>query len=315
MRYVQVGLGYRAQALKGVVSGMAEVECVGWVLHKQRSANVAVYTDLDRCLSEVRPDLVLNLAPTHSTASVLATAIRHGVPVVTGAPPGSTNGELDRLAEAGESGMVQVSEHHPLMPGHAARLTGVANDMIGQVWQVQISGAQPVHAMALMRAYLGVGIVPAVVRGHRFSGDDILASVDFGEGRSGIYDFSSDVTRNLLQAGRLLVRGSHGEISGDQVVRVEEHNLITTTYMQRHLEAHCTSHISLGDHVLWTNPWPERGWNDDEVAIAEFLTRTVAWVGGEGAGPYPLAESVYDARLGLAIAQAIEQDRTVEVPA
>ena len=315
MRYVQVGLGYRAQTLKAVMASMAEFECVGWVLHKQRTATVPVYTDLAQCLDGADPEFVLNLAPSHSTAAVLETAVRRGVPVVTGAPPGSTVGELERLADVAQSGAVQAAEHHPLMPGHSARLAGVGSTMIGEVWQVQISAAQPWNAMALIRAYLGVGIVPAVIRGHRFSGDNILASVDFGEGRSGIYDFSSDFTRNLLQKGRLLVRGSHGEISGDQVVRIGEHNLITTTYMQRHLdpETHCTSQITLGDHVLWTNPTPEMEWNDDEVGIAEFLARTYSWIRGEGAPPYPLEEALYDARLGLAITQAIEQDRTIEV--
>ena len=312
-----MGLGYRAQALKAVMGRMAEFECVGWVLHKQRTAAVPVYTDLGQCLDEVGAEFVLNLAPTHSAAAVLDVAITHGVPVLTGAPPASTIAEVERLADAASSGLVQASEHHPLMPGHQARLTGVEHDMIGEVFQVQISATDPCHAMALMRAYLGLGIVPAVVRGHRFSNEDILASVDFGDGRSGIYDFTNNQTRVMLQAGRLLVRGSHGEISGDQVVRLGEHNLITTTYMQRHLDPDTgsTSQITLGDHVLWTNPTPEMGWNDDEVAIAEFLTRTSSWVRGEGAAPYPLKEAMDDARLSLAITEAIEQDRTVEVPA
>ena len=296
---------------------MAEFECVGRVLHKQRTAAVPVYTDLGQCLDETKADFLLNLAPTHSTAAVLDAAIAHGVPVVTGAPPASTTAELERLAEAAASGLVQVSEHHLFMPGHAARLNGVAHDMIGEVFQVQISAAEPCHAMALMRAYLGVGIVPAVVRGHRFSGEDTLASVDFGDGRSGIYDFTNNHTRVVLRAGRLLIRGSHGEISGDQVVRLGEHNLITTTYMQRHLDPSTgsTSRITLGDHVLWTNPAPEMGWNDDEAGIAEFLARTSSWIRGEGDPPYPLSEAMDDARLSLAITEAIEQDRTVEVPA
>ena len=313
MRYVQVGLGYRVQRLKAVISRMAEFECVGWVLHKQRAAKVAVYTDLDRCLEETGAELVLNVGPTHTTGPVLDCAVRHEVPVVTGAPPGATFAELDRLAEAAQSGLVQAGEHHPLMPGHAARLTGIGQDMIGEVWQVQISGTRLCDAMALMRAYLGVGIVPAVVRGHRFSSKDVLASVDFGEGRVGIYDFTHDQTRAVLQSGRLLVRGSHGEISGDQVVQLGNNNLITTTYMRRHHQDQHTSQITFGDRVLWANPWPEMEWDDDEVAIAEFLTRTSSWVRGEGAGPYPLSEAVYDARLGLAVTEAIEKDRTITV--
>ena len=332
MRYVQVGLGYRVRALRKVLADLGGFECVGLVLRKVRTANVPVYTDLDRCLDEVRAEIVFDLAPVRSAAQTATIAVGHGVPVMTEAPAGATTAELERLGELAGSGLVQIAERDPLMPGHAARLAAVRLGMIGEVSQVQVSSAQPCHAMALIRAYLGVGVVPAVVRGHRFStaladprapgranpaGEDILASVDFGEGRSGIYDSSDNEARTLLQAGRLLVRGSHGEISGDQVVLLSEHNLITTTYMRRQHDpdTRSTSQITLGEQVLWANPWPEMGWSDDEVAAAEFLTRTASWMRGEAAAPYPLAEALLDARLGLAIGQAIKQDRTVEVPA
>jgi len=340
MRFVQVGLGYRAQAFKRVLADMDEFECVGLVLRKQRTTAIPVYTDLATCLDEVAPDFVLNLTPAHSTPAMLRVAVAHGAPILAETPPASSPAELDRLAELVPSGLVQIAEQYPLMPGHAARLEAVRLGLIGEVSQVQVSSTQTYHAMALIRAYLGVSPCQAIVRGHGFSAPlvdplnrsgwtsdstprdtaMVLASVDFGGGRSGIYDFTDNQTRNLLRTRRLLVRGTHGEISGDQVVRLADHNLITTTYMQRRqtghdldLNGYCTYQITLGDQVLWTNPWPEMRWNDDELAVAEYLTRMASWVRGSGPPPYPLADGLYDARLGQAIDQAVAQDRAIEI--
>ncbi len=380
---MQVGLGYRSQAFKRVLADLDGFECAGLVLRRVLAAEAPVHTDLDRCLEEVRPDFVLGFTPAAATPAVMRTAVEHGVPVLVETPPAREVSELDRLADLAASGLVQVAEQYPLMPGHAARLAAVGRGLIGEVSQVQVSSTQTYHAMALIRAYLGcrpaqtgpdddhggetvrevaadaapdlgaddgsdpvrepVGgpIRPgtaAVVRAARFSGplvnpltragwtsDDaphpaatILASVDFGDGRSGVYDFTDNQTRNLLRTRRLLVRGSHGEISGDQVVRLAGHHLITTTYLNRRqtghdldLNGYCTYQITLGDEVLWTNPWPDRRWNDDELAVAELLRRLTDWLRGEGPAPYPLAEAVYDTRLGLAIDQAVEEDQPV----
>ncbi|MDR2974827.1 MAG: Gfo/Idh/MocA family oxidoreductase [Propionibacteriaceae bacterium] len=413
MEYVQVGLGYRSQAFKRVMADMAEHECVGLVLRRGRAASVSVpvFTDLDECLSQIHPDFVLSFAPGTATGQVIRTAVSHGTPVLVETPPAGAVAELDDLSDMVDSGLVQVAEQYPMMPGNMARLEVVRRGLIGEISQVQVSSTQTYHAMALIRAYLGCGgsaegstggtglaggvgagqsdagfvrpgghqgvqptghmeddalrgcrvaggdAVPRagdgrsdagsvrlggypVVRAARFAGplvnplsragwtdDDathqaatVLASVDFGDGRSGVYDFTDNQTRNLLRTRRLLLRGSHGEISGDQVVRLADHNLITTTYLNRRqtghdldLNGYCTYQITLGDQVVWTNPWPDKRWNDDELGVAELLRRMTAWLRGEGAAPYPLSEAIYDTRLGLAIEEAVAKDQPVRV--
>ena len=340
VRFVQVGLGYRSQAFRRVLNDLGGFECVGVVLRRVRTASVAVYTDLGQCLEEVRPDLVIGITGPSATPGIIETAVDKGIPVLVETPPAATERDLDRLHGYCDCDLVQVAEQYPYMPGQAARLQAVRRGLIGEISQVQVSSTQTYHAMALIRAYLGIGPTDALVRAHRFSGplvdpltragwtsdpnprraDMVLASVDFGSDKSGIYDFTDNQTRNLLRTRRLLVRGSHGEISGDQMVRLADHNLITTTYLNRRqtghdldLNGYCTYQITLGDQVLWTNPWPQTRWNDDEVAVAEVLTRMAAHIEGTGPGPYPLSEAIYDARLGLAIDTAIGQDRAVEV--
>ena len=47
-----------------------------------------------------------------------------------------------------------------------------------------------------------------------------LATLDLGDGRSGLYDFTDGQWHNQLRFRRVLIRGSHGEISGDEVIRL-----------------------------------------------------------------------------------------------
>src|SRR5690606_35863834 len=87
---------------------------------------------------------------------------------------------------------------------------------------------------------LGVGFEPVEVdaraftapladplRGGVWTGDDtprptrtILATLDFGDDRSALYDFTDNQWWNPLRARRIVIRGSRGEIVDDEVVRL-----------------------------------------------------------------------------------------------
>ncbi|MDR0848701.1 MAG: Gfo/Idh/MocA family oxidoreductase [Propionibacteriaceae bacterium] len=347
MRFLQVGLGYRSQAFKQVISEMDDLTCAGVVLRRNLSATVPVYTDLPTAIAEVKPDFVLSFTPPHTTPTVLRTCVEAGVHVLAETPPAKTVEDLDSLADIADSPLAQVAEQYSLMPLHAACLDVVRRGLIGEVTQVQISSTQTYHAMALVRAYLGVESGPAQVRAAQFSGPLMnpltragwtgetepgeaactIGTVDFGEGKSGLYDFTDNQTRNLLRTRRLVVRGSHGEISGDTVVRLAGPALITTTHMHRRqtghdldLNGYSSTEITLGDEVLWSNPFPDKRWNDDEIAVATLIRQMVAYVGGrlgastpDAPAPYPLSQAMYDARLGLALAESVETDAPVSV--
>jgi predicted dehydrogenase len=240
----------------------------------------------------------------------------------------------------GDSGLVQVAEQYPMMPSHAARAALVAAGTIGTPTQVQVSSTQQYHAVALIRSLLGAGRGSASVRATRFTAplvnplsrngwtDDeeahptitTIATLDFDDGRSGLYDFTEQQTRNQLRFRRLTVRGSAGELHNDEVVRmVGPQNLVRTPLVRRQtgydldLIGYDTEHITLGSEVLYRNPYPGRRWMDDEIAMATLLERTADWVGGEGPEPYPLAEASQDQQIALAIEEAADTDTTVMI--
>ena len=339
--FAVIGSGFRSAIYWEVAAGLDGLECVGVVTRRPRPLPVAAYDSVDTLLREHQVDFVVTSTPTSVTPGVIVDCVNRGVPVLAETPPAGSADEITDLWRAvGTAHLVQVAEQYHLMPLHAARLAAVQGGLIGRAGQAHVSSTQLYHAVSLLRRFLGVGIEAATVRATRlvaplvnpldrggWTGDlephdatTTLATLDFGDGRSGLYDFTDNQTRNLLRTRRLLVRGSHGEISDETVVRLIDATTITRTQFSRRQTGHdldqngyATDHVALGDEVYWRNPWPAQRWTDDELAIAELLTRTGAWVHDEGPEPYPLIEACTDQLLALAITEAAETDQPVRV--
>jgi len=322
-----------------VASELGTIRCGGVVVRTRRHLEVPAFTSLDACLRELPVDFVLIATPRSVTPQVIADAIDRGLPVLGETPPAPDLDGLRMLwSSVGDSGLVQVAEQYPMMPSHAARAALVATGAIGTPTQVQVSSTQQYHAVALMRGLLAAGRGPVAVRASRFTAplihplsrtgwtDDeeahpattTIATLDFGEERSGVYDFTEQQTRNQLRFRRLTVRGSAGELHNDEVVRMTgARTLVRTPLLRRQtgydldLIGYDTEHISFGSEVLYRNPYPGRRWMDDEIAMATLLERTASWVRGEGPEPYPLAEGAQDQHLALTIEESAESDTTI----
>jgi predicted dehydrogenase len=224
------------------------------------------------------------------------------------------------------------------MPSHAARLAAVRTGIIGTPTQVQVSSTHQYHAISLIRGFLGAGHDPVTVRATRTVAplvepqtrrgwtDDpepkpattTIATLDFGGGRSGLYDFTTNQSRNQLRFRRILIRGTHGELRDDEVVHLAGPRAITRTPLVRRQTGHDldldgfeTQSITLGPEIVYRNPFPGRRWNDDEIATATVLTAMAAWVRGDGPPPYPLAEAAQDQVVALAVEESADRDRPV----
>ncbi len=339
--FAVIGSGFRSAIYWNVAAGLEGVDCVGVVTRRPRALPVPAFESLGALLRERTVDFVVTSTPISVTPGVVVDLVDRAVPVLAETPPAGSPDEVDVLwRTVGGTGLVQVAEQYHLMPLHAARLAAVRGGLVGRVGQVHVSSTQLYHAVSLIRRFLGVGVEAAVVRGSRFvaplvdpldrggwTGDlephdatTTLATIDFGGGRSGLYDFTDNQTRNLLRTRRLLVRGSHGELSDETVVRHVDATTITRTSFSRRQTGHdldqngyATDHIALGDNVYWRNPWPLQRWTDDELAIAELLTRMAAWVNGDGPDPYPLLDACTDQLVALAMTEAAETGQPVRV--
>ncbi len=339
--FAVVGSGFRSAIYCNVAAGLDGVDCVGVVTSRPRPLPVPAFESVDALLREHRVDFLVTSTPVRVTPEVVADSVHRDIAVLAETPPAASVEEVGALwRRVGAAGLVQVAEQYHLMPLHAARLGAVRDGLVGRVGQVHVSSTQLYHAVSLLRRFLGVGVEGALVRASRFvaplvdpldrggwTGDlepheatTTLATLDFGGGRSGLYDFTDNQTRNLLRTRRLLVRGSQGELSDETAVRLVDATTITRSSFTRRQTGHdldqngyATDHIALGDHVYWRNPWPLQRWSDDELAIAELLTRMSAWVHGDGPEPYSLREACADQLLALAMTQAAETELAVRV--
>ena len=167
------------------------------------------------------------------------------------------------------------------MPGHAARRELVTRGVIGQPTSVQVSSTHTYHAVLMIRGLLRVGFEPVKVAASCFTaplvdplnrtgwtGNDTpkeaattLATLDFG-GASGLYDFTDNQWHNQLRLRRIVIRGSHGEIADDMVVRLAGGRTILKSFLTRsqlgydlNLDGYDTEHISFEGDVLYRHPY------------------------------------------------------------
>ena len=275
-----------------------------------------------------RPDFVISCVPPSANPEVVTSLAESGAHVLSETPPAPDLYGLRKLwAQVGSQNLVQVAEQYLLMPGHAARRELVSRGVIGQPTSVQVSSTHNYHAVSMIRGLLGVGFGPVEVSASRlfgplvdplsrsgWTGDDTpkhaattLATMDFG-GASGLYDFTDNQWHNRLRLRRIVIRGSHGEIADDKVVRLVGERTILKSSMIRsqlgydlNLDGYDTEHISFDGDVVYRNPYLGIRLMDEEIALATLLTATGAWARGDGPAPYPLAHGCQDHLIGLAI--------------
>ena len=337
--FAVVGAGWRAEMFWRLAAALPDVECVGAVVRTPRDLPVPVFSSLD----EIHPDFVVTAVPWPANPAVIIEAVQRGLPVLAETPPApDRDGLLALWAKTGDTGLVQIAEQYLMVPAHAARLAAVRLGVIGEPGQVQVSSTHMYHAISLIRGFLAQGRGPATVRATRTTAELVdpltrdgwtddpepkpatttIATIDFGDGRSGLYDFTDNQWHNQLRFRRIVVRGTHGELRDDEVVRLTGPRTIVRTPLVRRqtgydldLDAFDTDTVTLGDEVLFRNPFPGRRLNDEEIAISTLLLRMAAWVRGEGPPPYPLADGAHDHLIALAVEEAADTDRTVVVPA
>jgi predicted dehydrogenase len=345
-RFGVIGTGWRAQyylklaamlpdrlEVAGVVGSSparAELSAVKW--------GVPAYATPAELVAHQHPEFLVSALPWGVTPAMTREAVSLSTPILCETPPAPDLDGLRSLwTDVGSSGLVQVAEQYSLMPSHASRLALARSGAIGQVTSVQVSSTHMYHAVALMRAFLGTGFGPAEANAHEFvaplinplvkdawTDDDqpkdartIIATVDFGDGM-GLYDFTDNQWHNQLRSRRIVVRGSAGEIVGDEVVRLTGPRTIVRSDLARRqtgydldLDAFDTDHISVGDTILYRNPFPGLRLNDEEIAMSSMLMAMAAWCRNDGPAPYPLADGCQDHMVALAVEKAAATGETV----
>jgi predicted dehydrogenase len=336
-----VGAGWRADFFLRLAHALAsELTVVGAAVRRPETADrvaeqwsIPAYLSPADLIARGRPDLVIVSVPPSTNPQIVTDVVAAGVPVLCETPPALDVEGLRRLwAEVAGTRKVQVAEQYLLMPGHAARREAVRRGTIGPATSVQVSSTHGYHAVSIMRGLLGAGFGPVTVNSSRFtaplvdplgrdgwSDDDtarpastIIATIDFGDGLSGVYDFTDNQWHNQLRHRRIVIRGARGEIVDDSVVRLAGPHTILRSSLVRsqlgydlNLDGYDTELISLNGDVLYRNPFVGHRLMDEEIAIATLMTGTARWVRDEGPPPYPLAQACQDQLVSLAVEDSV----------
>lgn len=290
-------------------------------------------------LAATKPDFIIASVPWPAMPETVREIVGLGVPALAETPPAPDADGLRALwSDVGASGLVQVAEQYLLMPGHAARLAVARSGAIGAPTNVQVCSTHMYHATSLVRGFLDAGFDPVTVTARDlvaplvdpltstgWTGDtepkdatQTLAILDFGDGRSGVYDFTSNQWWNPLLSRRIVVRGSAGEIVDDAVTRLADPVTPITSHLEYrragvdlNLEGVDLRTIAFEGEVLYRNPFVGTALSEDDIAVAELLVRTGAWARDEGPEPYPLADACQDHLIALAIGQSARERREV----
>ena len=338
VRFAVVGTGWRSDFhIRMARAAPDRLQAVAVVANSAEAAErtsekwgIPVVRTLEEALT-FHPDFVIAAVSWSSMPTVTTRLVELGAHVLAETPPAPDADGLRSLwAAVGASGLVQVAEQYMLMPGHASRQAVARGGAIGRVNAVEVASTHLYHATSLMRGFLGVGMEETVVNARTFSAPladpltfdgwvadpqpepktTTIATLDFGDGRMGLYDFVDNQWWNPLLARRIVIRGSLGEIVDDTVTHLTDEGVIVSpisyrrTGVDMNLEGNEVVSASFEGRRVYENPWVGTSFSEDDIAVASFLAETGLWARSEGPEPYSLADACQDHLLGLAIEES-----------
>ena len=342
-----IGAGWRAEFYIRIAQLLPErFEIVGVVARKEDVRNaltqeygVKAFSSISQLLSHKKPDYAVSSVSWDSNPSVVEELVSAGVYVLCETPPAPTVEALQKLWSAvGSSGMVQVAEQYLTLPGHSSRLAITKSGVIGDVTSVELSSTHGYHAVSIMRGFLQSGFEPTTITTRQFEAPLVnpllrdgwnsdlspqmakttISLIDFGGGKSGIYNFVDNQWHNQLRHRRIVVRGSKGEIVDDAVIRLIDGPAITTSKIERYqlgydlnLDGFDTEHLSFDGQVVFKNPFVGLRFMDEEIAIAQLMVQMADWIDGNAQPPYPLSEASQDQLISLAVDESIASGKSV----
>lgn len=347
VRFAVIGSGWRSEFhIRMAQAAPDRLQVVGVVTQTDAEAEritsrwgVRAVRTIGEVLA-LNPDFVVAAVSWPSMPGVVRELVAAGAKVLAETPPAPDLEGLRALwQDVGASGLVQVGEQYALMPGHASRLAVVRDGVIGTATSVEIASTHLYHAVSLVRAFLGVDMEEAVVTARTFVAPLVdpltfdgwvadpqpgprtttIATLDFGDGRMGLYDFVENQWWNPLRARRIVIRGSLGEIVDDTVTRLTADGSVTSPLVYRrsgldmNLEGNEVVHASFDGNVVYRNPWVGTRLSEDDIAVAAHLEAVGRWARDEGPAPYPLAQGCQDHALGLAIEESARTRADVRV--
>lgn len=342
-----IGGGWRAEFFLRAAKARPDLfEVAGLVMRSAEKRklmssrwDVPAFGTLADLLVESRPNFVVTAVPRDVNPEKMMECVEADLPVLSETPPAADVKSMTQLynAVAAAGGRVQVAEQYWLQPHQAARLAVVDRGLLGSVTHAQVSVAHGYHGVSLIRRYLGVGFENATINARAYTSPIVegpgrggppqdenirtqsqtLAWLDFGDGRTAVFDFAGTQYFGWVRSERVLVRGERGELVNDDLRWLPRWDKPARAPLVRQatgagsdLEGYHLKGYTLGGDWLYENPLAPARLADDEIAVGSCLLRMADYAAG-GESFYSLNEACQDHYLGTLIDTAATTAREV----
>ncbi|MFS0869096.1 Gfo/Idh/MocA family protein [Paenibacillus xylanilyticus] len=340
-----IGFGWRAEAYLRIAKQLPHLFRISGIVVRnpakyQEAADqwgVTLYESPNEVARH--SDFLLVAVSKTSVPAVLEELALLHVPLLVETPPAFDEESLALMSKFAEANAhIQIAEQYPLQPHHMARMALIRSGKLGQVHHVQASSGHGYHGISLIRNWLSISDISCEIVARRFElpilevpyrgrqvQDQIenevqdIAMLTFQNGKSALLDFTRSQYFSPLRQNRVLIRGSHGEIRDNEVtisVGAEAFDTYSIHRIQSGMEGSLgplsLRELRAGQQCLYRNPFSSAPFSDEELAMAEILTRMSTYV-RENIPFYSLTEALNDVRLSLAIEKSIATQAPVWV--
>ena len=289
--------------------------------------------NLDQLLA-AEPAFVVVCVSRGQSLPLIRELMQRGVPLLCETPPAETEEELIALWEDAQrlEARIDVAEQYFLQPLYHAWYSVIEQGLLGPVQAMSLSALHGYHGISILRRFLKVGMEGVRMHGERYPLQAVKTSgregpcydgsitdysrervtLKFDSGKLGFFDFAGIQYHSLIRTRQLTVQGLRGEIDDLEVRYLTKdhqpvHQALTRHDFGRWDGREMALHrLTLGERLLYENPFPNARLNDDELAIAGCLAGMQAYAAG-GAPFYGLDEALQDSYLAIKMKEALDR--------
>ena len=344
-RFGLIGGGWRAAFFARVAKVLPDKFelCGSWLRNKEKCAEWArLYGGKACCsikeLTELKPDFIVVSVSYNAQTDILEELINYSVPIMMETPLGHDTENLERVKHivGDKKELVKTAEQYLYWPMYMAWSNIKTQGLLGIIENMNMSALHGYHAVSVMRHFLDVGFQHCTLHGFRHKYDiaktgdrsgilfgaekssytrDVV-SIVFENGKTVLYDFSGEQYHSLIRTRSMLIQGDRGEINWETVKYLNADNVPVKQQLERFTlgindnNKLCLRYITLGNEVVYTNPYGDARLNDDELAVAAMLEDMGKLFNGMGGKAYSFEDSVRDAEIAAAMTRACENPFT-----
>ena len=323
--YSVIGGGWRAEfylRIAALIPDRFKVACI-YIRNPQTADIISAKYDVNvvRSLEELKKipcDFFVNCIDKNNISFLSLKLADEGYAVLSETPACVDKKSAEIILNKYNSKMkIQIAEQFKLKPMYQAVKKITDSGILGEINYIYVSAAHEYHAMSLIRFFLGcdngtvvseTGFNPTVLHTNFRYGEEekeyrkskqVIKIFDFG-GKTAVYDFDSEQYFSPIRTDRLVIRGTRGEIVGNNVRYFNENDEYIESKIVRsrsgNLDGFFYGNISFENKIVYKSPFPSARISDEETAIAVNLEKMAEYV-KSGTDFYNVCSAVRDVAL------------------